>query len=155
MDYIGPITPQDIKLFVENPIACTTPYVQKLRHSHHAIARHIASGKRVMEIAQITNYTPHRIHGLQGDPAFIELVSYYRAQVDAAFADAQVKLAMLGGDTIEVLHERLSDDPETFTNRELIALMESTMDRSVAPKKGGAGGVGWGGGGGGGSFFFW
>ena len=47
------------------------------------------------------------------------------------------RLATLGATAVEELQERLEDKPEDFSNKELRELVESTMDRSVAPAKGG------------------
>lgn len=58
---------------------------QKLRDSHHRIARLAATGMKNNEIAQRTGYTQTRISSLINSPAMQELIATYRARVDEAF----------------------------------------------------------------------
>lgn len=58
---------------------------QKLRDSHHMIARLSAAGNKPGEIAVLTGYSRERVTALLGSPAMEELVALYRAKVDEAF----------------------------------------------------------------------
>jgi len=87
----------------------------------------------------ITGYSPSRISILQADPAFAELVAYYATQAEQVYLDVHQRLAALGIASMDELQERLESDPESFKNRELMSLVELTMDRTVAPAKGGKG----------------
>lgn len=111
-------------------LGSSTPAVLRLRHSHHAIARYLAEGKKLVEIAAITGYTPGRISVLQSSPAFQELVEYYKIQVEEVFVDFHARLASLGFDSIEELAARLEDDPASFKNRELMELVQMLSDRT-------------------------
>lgn len=115
--------------------ASSTPAVKRLRASHHALARMLAEGHKPQMCAAVTGYSPSRISILQNDPAFAELIVYYSGQVAETFIDAQKRLAELGIDAIEELQERLDETPEEFSKKDLMALVELTMDRSVAPSK--------------------
>lgn len=110
------------------------PPIKKLRDAHHSIARLISQDRRGVEIALITGYSQSRISILKADPAFMELVAFYRAQVsdvaDEAFVDAQAKLAAVNRDAIEELHDRLQDQPETINNDELLDIVKATSDRT-------------------------
>ncbi len=69
---------------------------QKLRESHHQVARLVATGLRDVIIAERTGYTPTRIGQLKASPAFMQIVSGYKAMLDGEFveeADAYFKLA--------------------------------------------------------------
>lgn len=112
------------------------PAIAKIRHQHHLLARLLAEGKRPIEASAISGYSPSRISILQNDPAFQELVEYYKAQVEQAFVGAQERLAALGISTLEELQERLEEAPERFKNKDLLDLMTAVFDRSVAPAKG-------------------
>ena len=54
-------------------LAAARPIV-KIRAQHHLAARLIAEGRKPVEVAAITGYTPARITQLRADPAFGELV---------------------------------------------------------------------------------
>lgn len=109
----------------------------QLRHTHHTLARLIAEGRQLMEVASITGYGYTRLCDLRNhDPAFQELVSYYEAQKNQVYLDVHERLARVGTVAVEVLEERLLDEPERFTNKGLLEIIGTTFDRSVAPSKG-------------------
>lgn len=139
------LTHADLGALTSGAIGATTPSLTKLRSPHHNMARLLASGVKAVEVSAITGYSQSRISILQGDPAFQELVAYYRTQAAQVYVDVHVRLAELGTVGIEVLQERLDEQPESFGNRELMSLVELTMDRTVAPAKGGKNGPGSGG----------
>jgi hypothetical protein len=60
---------------------------QRLRDSHHMIARLAATGLRPFKIAEATGYSRVRVQQLLDSPAMQELVSQYRAKVDDAFVE--------------------------------------------------------------------
>ena len=93
--------------------------VQRLRTAHHSLARLLAEGRSQQETSEITGYDPTRICILNADPAFQELVEYYKGQVEAKFLDVHERLAAVALTASEELHERLLDQPEKFTNQEL------------------------------------
>lgn len=111
------------------------PAVKAIRASHHSLAKALASGFRPGMAGSMTGYSASRVSILQSDPAFQELVEYYKAEVNDVFIDAQKRLADLGLDAITELQERLEVSPESFGNKDLMSLVEVTMDRSVAPSK--------------------
>lgn len=104
--------------------------VLRIRHSHHAIARLLAEGRRPQEVSYITGYSPGRISVLQSDPAFAELVSYYASNTEAIYFSVHERLAALGLHSIEELAERLDSDPSSFKNRELMELAALVFDRA-------------------------
>lgn len=140
LEIIRELTPADLDL-IQNPPpkGVTTSAISRLRYSHHQLARLLASGTKPGEASLITGYSPSRISILQNDPAFKELLAYYSAQANDQYLDVHSRLATLGTNTIEELSERLEDSPESFSHRELLELAELTLDRSVAPPKGGKG----------------
>lgn len=110
------------------------PALKALRDTHHAVARLIAEGRKGVEIGLITGMSQSRISILKGDPAFQELVSFYKTKVeeirDIAFADAQAKLAALHSDFVDELSDRLHEKPESFSNEEVLDAVIKTADRT-------------------------
>lgn len=108
--------------------------VLELRQSHHHVARLIAKGAKNNEVSAITGLTPSRISTLKSDPAFKELLAYYsemdETQYENSRADMHIRLASLGFDSIEILHERIHDDPSQFDVKTLLAIVEATADRT-------------------------
>lgn len=104
--------------------------VKRLRERHHALARLLAQGVKPGEAALIAGYCPSRVSILQRDPAFQELLTHYRSQMNLAAIDLGTRLGHLGSTAIEELQERLEEAPETFTNRELMEASELAADRT-------------------------
>ena len=102
----------------------------KLRYQHHYLARLLAEGQSEQVCHIHTGYDPNRISVLKRDPAFAELVEYYKGQVEQVYISVHERLAALGINTIEELQDRLETDPGKFTNRELMELSELTLDRA-------------------------
>lgn len=107
-----------------------TPALKSIRESHHQLARLLASGLKQVEVSAITGFSQSRISILKADPAFEELISFYRGVEDAAFADTRGQLASLSLDAIQALRDRLHDQEEAFKNRELMDLAAFTLDRT-------------------------
>lgn len=120
----------DLAALATGSLGSGAPAVLKLRHSHHALARLIAEGKENVEAAAITGYTPGRVSILKADPAFQELVAYYKNQVEELFIDFHERLRNLGFDSIEELSDRLENDPKSFRNNEIMELVKLASDRT-------------------------
>lgn len=107
------------------------PSVARIRDSHHSLARLIALGKSNVEVAAITGYSQTRISILRTqDPAFKELVEFYRARVDEQFLDFTYRTAEMRNDALSVLHERIVEDPDRVENKELIEALKFSADRT-------------------------
>lgn len=119
-----------IEYYNSPPKAKPVITVQRLRHTHHMVARLIAEGEKDVEVSVITGYNPAYISNLKRDPAFQQLLQYYSEQKAQAYADVHERLAALATDTVEVLQERLATAPDGFSSRELMTLAELTLDRS-------------------------
>lgn len=130
-------------------LGSTAPALVAIRNTHHMLARLLAEGRKPQECSLITGHSASRISILQNDPAFKDLVAYYRENVEAQYADVHARLAGLGMTAVEELQQRLEEEPEKFSAREVKEIAEFALDRSIAPKKtaGGPGGGGPGSGG--------
>lgn len=115
------------------------PTLTRIRESHRELARVLARGASNVEASVETGYSTQTISNLQKDPAFQELLVYFAQQHDQELLDAQKRLAMLGVDALEEIHERLKANPDAFNVQSLLDIMKSTLDRSVAPSKSAAG----------------
>lgn len=123
------LTPADLAA-LQAPRGVTAPAVKRLRDSHHALARVLATGVDESEAALICGYSPSRVSILKADPTFAELIAHYRAIKSAEFADAGARMASLSVEVIEELRERLEDSPESFTNGTLDNLLKTLTDRT-------------------------
>lgn len=110
------------------------PAIKVLRDSHHAIARCVAEGRPNTETMLITGYSASRISILKGDPAFQELVEFYRKNVEETrtelATDGIAKATAIRNDAMEILHDRLIDTPEAFDIPDLQDTVKLFADRS-------------------------
>jgi hypothetical protein len=107
--------------------------LKRIRDIHHYIARLVAEGRRTTDIAREVGYSISRISILKGDPAFQQLVEMIRPKVeelrDMAYADAVKQKALIRQISNEEILWRLEEQPETFTNSELLAHVNDGDDR--------------------------
>jgi hypothetical protein len=114
----------------EGGLESTVRPLVKLRYQHHYLARLLAEGRPNEECALCTGYDPARISVLKSDPAFSELITYYKTQVQEVYINVHERLAALGLNSVEELMDRLDVQPEKFTNRELMELGALGLDRA-------------------------
>lgn len=106
------------------------PKVMRLRERHHTLARALADGISQSDAALLCDYSPSRVSILLGDPAFKELVNFYKNQTADRYLDMHAKIAGLGSDAIEELTSRLEETPEEFSVGQLVEVSKMTLDRS-------------------------
>lgn len=142
VELVRALTVEDLPA-IQNPppVAAGLPVVKQLKQAHHRLAELIAQGKPGTEIALVTGYSQSYISNIQNDPAFAELVQYYSAQKASIFIDAAERLRLLGLDATERLHDKLRDEAEPWSKRELMELIDMALVKpgSVAAAKIGAG----------------
>lgn len=86
--------------------------LKRLGERHHALARCLASGMSPGQAAITCGYTGSRVSILQDDPAFKELLDFYRADVTEKYLDMHGVLAGLSLDAAMALRERLEEDAQ-------------------------------------------
>lgn len=128
-----------VALETAGPLGVGTAAISKLREVHHHLARLLAEGRRPVECSAILGYSQSRISILRRDPAFAELVDYYKGNVAIAYQGVHEKLAQVGTMAVEELRDKLEDGE--LTAGQLIEVAKFTLDRSVAPPKGASGGL--------------
>lgn len=106
------------------------PQIKEFRERHHALARHIAEGKRPGEAAILCRYSQSRMSVLLADPAFMELVAHYREIVNEEFVDFQAKLAELALDGALILQSRMEEKPDDMSDALLLQIVQVGADRT-------------------------
>lgn len=105
----------------------------KIRDSHHRIARLAAAGLRPFEIAERVGYSYDRIKRLIPAPAMQELIAKYRARVDAKYETELDEYYSLKSSNMmkaeRQIADRLDDEAVTIPTRELIAISADGADR--------------------------
>lgn len=122
------LTAEDINSLQKERGITSTP-LAKLRDRHHTLARLIAGGASDQHCVAVTGYVGSRISILKSDPAFQELVAFYRAQVDEKYFDMHEQIAGLSADALLELRERLEEDAESFSINQLLEIMTKGADR--------------------------
>lgn len=104
---------------------------RRMRDSHHALARAVASGMDQIEASRITGFSQGYISDLtQNDPAFGELLAYYRKETAKDHADLRERLTILALDVSQEVADRLREAPETFSNGDLRQFLTALADRT-------------------------
>lgn len=127
-------------ILAPKPHGATTPALQDLREHHHLLARLLAEGKTQADAAAIMGYSQSRVSILLDDPTFAELLAYYKQQVHENYLGVHERLGLVTGLAVDELRTRLEENPSGFSRKELLDVIETAGDRSVAPSKGVQGG---------------
>lgn len=128
-EVLRPLGDADIALLAREK-GSTTPPLKRIRDRHHAAARLLSAGISEGQVAAITGYDVSRISILKNDPAFRELLEFYRGHVDAAYVDLHEQLAGMSKDALVMLRERMEEEPEKITLLQLIELTKMGADRT-------------------------
>lgn len=80
-----PLVASDLERLKDPRWVASTP--QRIRDSHHMIARLSAAGLRPFQVALKTGYSDVRVVQLLASPAMQELVARYREKVDQSFME--------------------------------------------------------------------
>jgi len=99
----------DMALLTEEK-GSVAPPLKRLSERHHALARCLASGMEDGDAAITCGYVASRVSILKADPAFQELLVFYRQDVNSKYLDMHGVLAGLSLDAAMELRERLEAD---------------------------------------------
>lgn len=126
--YVRDLGLGDLDLVLNPPkIAKQAKSIQKIRTTHHALARVLAEGAKDVDASAITGFSTKSITNLRADPAFQELLNHYMDNESQKTADYRERLLRLGMTAAEELQDRLEEDPEKFGNKELRELMKDSV----------------------------
>lgn len=106
------------------------PAIKRLSDRHHALARNLASGMGESEAAIMCGYAASRVSILKDDPAFKELLAFYRNDVSAQYRDLHQRLSGLAMDAAEELSDRLEAAPEDISVGQLMEITKMGADRT-------------------------
>lgn len=117
-------------LALPNPLEATAQPIERLRPSHQLAAQLIAQGMSLPKVALTTGYSTNYLATLQKSPAFQECIAHYEIEAEAEFCDLIARMKALGMDFMEELQHRLGEEPEKFSNDELMRAIALLTDRS-------------------------
>jgi len=131
-DVVRPLVRADLELLaaVPHPAANAVSAVKRLTDRHHALARNLAAGTPIGEAAVMVGLTLNRCSILMTDPAFIELLSFYREDVTKVYRDMHEKLAGISSTALDELADRLEDEPEKVSTNALLDIIKMGADRT-------------------------
>jgi hypothetical protein len=116
-------------LLLQTEKGVTAPAVKSLRDRHHHLARVLATGAKPAEASLITGYSLSRISILQADPAFIELLAFYRESENVVKDHAFERMGMIHSAVSAEILDRLETEPEEIGFGQLVETMKVTADR--------------------------
>ena len=128
-DVVRPLQVDDLALLAM-PSNVEVPPLKRIGERHHALARLLSSGVTPGEAAAAVGLQLSRVSVLQGDPAFQELMEFYRDKVDAEFSNVFEQLAGMSKDALLEIRRRIEDDAESLKLGELKDLLQLALDRT-------------------------
>ena len=124
-----PLVQADLALLAEEK-GSKPSAIKRLSDRHHALARNLAAGMGESEAAIIVGLTLSRVSILKNDPAFTELLEFYRADVTRVYRDMHEKLHGVATTALNILEERLEDEPDSVSIPQLLEITKMGADRS-------------------------
>lgn len=114
----------------------------RIRDSHHNIARLMASGLKLWEVASRTGFSVTRLSVLSRDPSIIELVAHYRNLITEDWREEQDSITADNLAALRVssrmIRDQLEDADETGEQvplKTLLAIKADAADRFGYAKK--------------------
>lgn len=128
-ELLRPLAEADLVLLSQEK-GSKPPPLKRIRDRHHALARLLASGKSEGECAAILGYDISRVSILKGDPAFAELLHFYRTNVEAEYLSLHEQLAGVSADALILLREKLEEEGEKLSVAQLLEITRLGADRT-------------------------
>lgn len=129
------LTRQDLERLTPE-VRRTMPAVARFRDTHHHVARLVAMGLRLSEVAARSGYSQHRVYILNEDPAFQQLVAKYRLDVDTAYKEGtEDYFQLVSSNTLKAERmiadklDKADEEDEAPSIRELISISRDGADR--------------------------
>ena len=101
--------------------------LKNIRSVHHQVARMIAAGFANVEVCRVTGMSQSYVSILKGDPSFQELLAHYEGREEEHWDEARQQAAMLGMSAMQVLHDRILEEPDRVGTKDLKDVMESGL----------------------------
>lgn len=128
-EMVRELVPADLALLRVEKGSKPTP-LKRLSERHHSLARALAAGMSPGHAAISCGYDISRVSILQSDPAFRELMNFYREAKDAEYVQMHEALAGLSLDAAQELRERLEESPADITVNQLVEITKMGADRT-------------------------
>ncbi len=113
--------------------------VKRIRERHHIVAKMIARGVKIPEVAECTGWSEHQLHLLVNQtPAFQELIIHYQKEdaerevVLAEYTELLRKRLLMGE---QLIHDRLNEEGDDLSVNELLRLVADAADRTGYSKQ--------------------
>lgn len=131
----GPLTREHVTAALDHeasgsPMDITKPGLKSIRPNHHRLAQLLAQGMEDTKAAVLCNYSPGRVLQLKAEPAFANLIDYYRGSVAEEWQDFVSAAANLSMDFVHRLHEMLEENPAQFSPSQVLESIKTLADRS-------------------------
>lgn len=123
------LTPSDIKR-LETPQGFGLPHHKRISQRHHFLAKCLAAGLSVPDAASMSGYAAQTVYNLKNEPAFAELISHYGEQVEDELINLSGRLSRISADALDVLQDRLENDPDKISVSELREIAKLGADRT-------------------------
>jgi hypothetical protein len=104
--------------------------IKRLRESHHTVAKLLVHGLTPLAVSLQTGYSVSRISALQRDESFRELLRAYRNEEEVRRSDFMDRMLGYAEDFAQESHDRLLDDPTSFSHAEVHDHAKLYIDRS-------------------------
>lgn len=125
------LTPEDLPLLSMDRKSGAAEYsLKRLSQRHHSLARLIATGTKPEDAAAIMSYELATVYRISVDPAFKELVNFYQRDLDVQMRNNFDRLVGVAADALDELQTRLEEEPEKFSNGQLMEVAKMGADRS-------------------------
>lgn len=131
VEVVREITEADLELMATANMQSGPDPIKRVTDRHHSLARLLASGVGEGEAATIVGYDRSRVSILKNSPAFRELLDLYRGEVKREFVSVLDHMAGMSRDALLELRNRLDDNPDRFSNKDLKELVTEFTDRTV------------------------
>jgi len=111
---VAELSPEDVEALRESgpAVGGTGTRLQKIRGSHHFIARAHVAGIKNNEISRLIGYSPSTISALLSQPAMKDLIVDYAEKLTEATFDYVGRLKALGMMSLDVLEEAFEMDSD-------------------------------------------
>lgn len=129
-ELVRELVPADLDLLEARPTKIKSSHLKRISERHHALARNLASGMGTGEAAHMVGLSITHVSILKNDPAFKELIEFYREKVDAKYAAVHEQLAGMSLDATLIIRERMEQDPDKIPISVLSQLVQLGADRT-------------------------
>lgn len=123
------VGPEDLLPPAPQPSKQSGSIVKRISERHRRLAQCLAEGMAPGEAGIICGYVGSRVSVLQTDPSFKALIEFYRAQREEQFIGAARKLAQVAETSLDILQDRLEDEPDKIGTGQLLAIIQTSTDR--------------------------